>query len=99
MGSAVVLIYQKEREGSTMAIDVAIDYSIRIGDIIQIVTIAAGGMLVVAQMRFDLRAVNERLDKSEAELAKQTDILTQLAAGDARMDGLDRRLTLLENLR
>ncbi|WP_018265830.1 hypothetical protein [Methylosinus sp. LW4] len=82
-----------------MAIDVAIDYSIRIGDIIQIVTIAAGGMLVVAQMRFDLRAVNERLDKSEAELAKQTDILTQLAAGDARMDGLDRRLTLLENLR
>ncbi|PWB94643.1 hypothetical protein [Methylosinus sporium] len=93
-----------------MTLGMSIDYSIRVGDLIQIATIAAGGLLVFAQMRYDLRSVNERLDKSstdlakrldksEAELEKQTDILTQLAAGDARMDGLDRRLTLLENAR
>ncbi|MBY6242852.1 hypothetical protein [Methylosinus sp. Sm6] len=76
-----------------------IDLSVRLGDLLQVVTIAAGGLIVFAQMRADLRSVNVRLDKSEAELAKQTAILAQLSAGEARMDGLDRRLTLIEEAR
>lgn len=74
-----------------------IDYSIRIGDLIQVCAIAGGGLMVFAAMRQDMRNINVRLDKNDQELAKQTQILTQLAAGEARMDGLDRRLTLVED--
>lgn len=74
-----------------------IDFSLRLGDLLQVAVIAGGGLMVFSTMRADLRSVNARLEKSEAELAKQTAILTQLAAGEARMDGLDRRLALLED--
>lgn len=76
-----------------------IDLSVRLGDLIQVVTIAGGGLMVFATMRADAKTNARRLDSVEAELAKQTTILTQLAAGEARMAGLDRRLTLLEERR
>jgi hypothetical protein len=75
------------------------DLSLRLGDLLQIATVAAGGLMVFAQMRADSKNIKERLGAAEEELAKQTVILTQLAAGEARMDGLDRRLQLLENAR
>jgi K+/H+ antiporter YhaU regulatory subunit KhtT len=76
-----------------------IDPNIRFGDLLQIAVIAAGGLMVFATMRADLRTINARLDKADEELKKQTAILAQLSAGEARMDGLDRRLTLLEEAR
>jgi hypothetical protein len=73
-----------------------IDFSVRLGDLLQVVTIAGGGLMVFATMRAEARLSARRLDNVEAELAKQTTILTQLAAGEARMDGFDRRISLLE---
>jgi hypothetical protein len=73
-----------------------IDLSIRLGDLVQVATIAAGGLMVFATMRAEAKLSARRLDNVEAELAKQTSILTQLAAGEARMDGFDRRISLLE---
>lgn len=72
------------------------DLVLRLGDIVQVMSIAAGGLLVFSQMRVESKSNRERLDRVEDELAKQTEILTRLAAGDARMDGLERRLQLLE---
>lgn len=75
------------------------DLAIRIGDILQVVTISAGGLAVFVQMRADMKNINARLDKNDEELAKQTLILSQLAAGEERMNGLERRLELIENRR
>ncbi|MBY6239797.1 hypothetical protein [Methylosinus sp. Sm6] len=76
-----------------------IDFSLRLGDLLQVAAIAAGGLMVFATMRADLRIINVRLDKADDELKKQTAILAQLSAGEARMDGIDRRLTLIEESR
>lgn len=76
-----------------------IDFSIRIGDLLTIVSIASGDLIVFTQMRSESKANRERLDKVDVELVKQTGILTQLAAGEASMNGLDRCLQLLEDAR
>ncbi|ATQ67828.1 MULTISPECIES: hypothetical protein [Methylosinus] len=76
-----------------------IDFSLRLVDLLQVAVIAAGWIMVFATMRAEAKTSARRLDNVESELAKQTMILTQLSAGEARMDGLDRRLTLIEEAR
>jgi hypothetical protein len=83
---------------------VEFDATIRLSDVIQVIVIAGGGLYAFARMRAGLdanqsqfAAVLKRLDRTDEELEKQTTILAQLAKGEARMDGLDRRLTLLED--
>ncbi|HEY8066652.1 MAG TPA: hypothetical protein VIF40_18285 [Methylosinus sp.] len=85
---------------------VEFDATVRLSDIMQAIVIAGGGLYALAQMRAGLQAtkdeiaaVHRRLDRTDEELEKQTTILAQLAKGEARMDGLDRRLTLLESPR
>jgi K+/H+ antiporter YhaU regulatory subunit KhtT len=76
-----------------------IDPSIRLGDLLQAALLVAGGLVAFATMRADMTSIKSRLDNTDKELQKQTAILAQLSAGEARMDGLDRRLTLLEEAR
>lgn len=72
------------------------DMAIRLGDLVQVIVLVVGGVIVFARMRFEAEAHKSRLNRMESELTKQTDILTRLASGEERMNGMDRRLTLLE---
>lgn len=72
------------------------DMAIRLGDIMQIITIAAGGLMVLGYMKAEARNNDKRLEWLEGEMMKQTEILARLASGEERMNGLDRRITLVE---
>jgi hypothetical protein len=72
------------------------DFTVRLGDLLQAGVIAAGGLIVFTQMRSESAANKNRLDRVDGELAKQTDILTRLASGEERMNGLSQRITSAE---
>ncbi|MGD9545057.1 MAG: hypothetical protein AB7F41_14535 [Methylocystis sp.] len=68
-----------------------IDYTISLGAIVNTVVIAAGGLMTLGALRFQLKSLDARLADLEGEAKKQTDILTTLARQDARLDALDTR--------
>lgn len=72
------------------------DMSIKLGDLLQITSILAGGFMVLGYMKSESKNNNSRLKWLENEMGKQTEILTRLASGEERMNGLDRRITLIE---
>lgn len=77
-----------------------VDWTISLGAIINTLVIAAGGLMTLGALRFQLRSLDERLAYLEGEAKKQTEILTTLARQDARLDGLDTRFDdLISNLR
>lgn len=76
---------------------VSFDMVVKLGDIMQVATVAAGGLMVLGYMKSEAKNNDGRLKWLENEMGKQTDILTRLASGEERMNGIDRRLTLLES--
>jgi hypothetical protein len=70
-----------------------IDYTISLGAIINTAVIAAGGLMTLGALRFQLKSLDERLADLEGEAKTQTEILTTLARQDARLDGLDTRFS------
>lgn len=68
-----------------------IDYTISLGAIINTAVIAAGGLMTLGALRFQLKSLDQRLADLEGEAKTQTEILTTLARQDARLDGLDTR--------
>jgi len=73
-----------------------VDYTMRLGDILQAVVVAVGGLTVFNQMRNESNENKSRLDRVDGELIKQTDILTRLASGEERMNGFSHRLSMVE---
>lgn len=75
---------------------VTFDLTLRIGDVLQILTVAGGGLMVLHNMKAEAANQDQRLKHLENEMGKQTEILTRLASGEERMNGFDHRLHLLE---
>ena len=84
------------------------DLSVRFGDLLTVGAFLTGGVVILsnfksesatyrAQAKADAEAHAKRLTSLEIEMTKQTDILTRLAAGEERMNGLDRRMTMIED--
>ena len=73
-----------------------IDFTLRLGDVLQASVVAMGGLSVFNQMRNEARENKSRLDRVDTELIKQTDILSRLASGEERMNGFSHRLSLIE---
>jgi predicted nucleic acid-binding Zn-ribbon protein len=80
-----------------------IDYSISIGNIIEIGSIVGGGLLVLITLRSDVsslkdgaKVLKEDLDAMQAEIKKLGDILVNLAdiRGEIRVH--DTRITAIE---
>ena len=80
-----------------------IDYTISIGNIIEIGSIIGGGLLVLITLRADVstlkhgaKALKEDLDSMQAEIRKLGDILVNLAdiRGEIRVH--DTRITAVE---
>ncbi len=80
-----------------------IDYTISIGNIIEIGSIVGGGILVLITLRADVnslksgaKALKEDLDSMQAEIKKLGDILVNLAdiRGEIRVH--DTRITAIE---
>jgi hypothetical protein len=78
------------------ASEIAVDWTLRLGDLATVGSIVVGGLLVAFEMRSNLLRQGERLGLVESELKRQTEILTALSAGEVRMDGIEKRLELLE---
>lgn len=83
-----------------------IDWSLRFGDLLVILSALGGGVALVLKWQRDetkqglqFAEIGPRLQDLEIEMKKQTTILERLAAGDERMRGLERRLELIENAR
>lgn len=68
-----------------------IDYTISLGAILNTAVIAAGGLMTLGALRYQLKSLDTRLADLEGEAKTQTEILTTLARQDARLDGLDTR--------
>jgi K+/H+ antiporter YhaU regulatory subunit KhtT len=70
-----------------------VEQSITIGNIIEIVVIAAGGISVFATMRNTVRNINSKVDDIQIEIKKLSDILIAQARFDVRLGGLEQRVS------
>ncbi|MGX0963143.1 hypothetical protein AB7M63_003592 [Bradyrhizobium japonicum] len=78
----------------------AIDFTITIGNIIEIVSIIGGGVLVLITLRADVgalktgaKALSDDIDAMQAELKKLSDVLISLADIRGEIRVLDSRIT------
>ncbi|UPT93880.1 hypothetical protein J4G48_0031715 [Bradyrhizobium barranii subsp. apii] len=78
----------------------AIDFTITIGNIIEIVSIIGGGVLVLITLRADVgalktgaKALKDDIDAMQAELKKLSDVLISLADIRGEIRVLDSRIT------
>jgi len=74
----------------------AIDWTISVGSIIQVLAIAGGGMLVLVSMRNTVSVLQRDVASIQVEIKKMGDILTKMAVAETRLDNTDTRLTSLE---
>ncbi|WP_439399106.1 hypothetical protein ACRQ5Q_17040 [Bradyrhizobium sp. PMVTL-01] len=81
----------------------AIDFTITIGNIIEIGSIVGGGVMVLMTLKTDVRALktgatalNARIDTMQAEIKRLGDVLIDLANVRGEMKVLDTRITAAE---
>ena len=84
--------------GAELGVALMIEQSITIGNIIEILVIAGGGISVFATMRTTVGAINTKVDEIQKEVKKLGDILIQQARIEERVTNLDRRVTLQDTL-
>lgn len=70
-----------------------IDWTISLGSIIQVVTIAGGGMLVLITMKNTVAVLQRDVGAIQVEIKKMGDILTKMAVTETRLDNMDLRVT------
>jgi hypothetical protein len=80
-----------------------VDWSVNLGNLLQIASILGGGLVVLATMRSEarfsrqqLKDHHDRLHEIEDELKKQTDVLVTLARQDEQIKGMSTRIAALE---
>jgi len=75
----------------------AIDWTISIGSLIQIVVILAGGFAVLVTLRNTVDGLKTDVSTIQEELRKMGDILTKMAVAETRLDNTDTRLSRVES--
>lgn len=73
-----------------------VDYTITIGNLIEIGSIVGGGLLVLVTLRNTVTGLKEDVTSIQDELRKMGDILTKMAVAETRLDNTDTRLTTVE---
>ena len=68
----------------------SVDLTIRLGDILTMAGLFAGGVIVVTYMRADMRILAQRVGSIEDKLSSITTILVEQAKHDQRIINLER---------
>lgn len=74
-------------------ITLMVEQTITIGNIIEILVIAAGGISVFATMRSTVANINLKVDGMQTEIKKLGDILIGQARFDEKLNSLEHRVT------
>lgn len=77
---------------SELGLEVMIEQTITIGNIIEIMVIAGGGISVFATMRTTVKNINIKVDEMQIEIKKLGDILIGQARFDEKLANLERRV-------
>jgi hypothetical protein len=75
----------------------AIDWTISIGSLIQVVVILVGGLSVLITLRNTVAELKTDVSDIQKELQKMGDILTKMAVAETRLDNQDTRLGRVEH--
>ena len=74
----------------------AVDLTIRLGDILTMVGLFGGGIVVVSYMRADMKILAQRVGAIEDKLTSITSILVEQAKHDQRITNIEGRLSNIE---
>lgn len=74
-------------------ISLMVEQSITIGNIIEIVVIAVGGVTVFTTMRNTVKYINEKVDGIQTEIKKLGEVLIEQARFDQKLISLEQRVT------
>lgn len=74
----------------------AVDWTISVGSIIQVVGMIIGGLIVLVTLRNTVSEIQKDVSAVQIELRKMGDILTKMAVAETRLDNTDTRLTNVE---
>lgn len=74
-----------------------IDYTITVGNIIEVGAMVGGGLTVFLTLKNNVAALKEDLVAVQAEVKKFGDILVSMARFDEKLSNLDRRVTVHDN--
>ncbi len=77
-----------------LGIEVMIDQTITIGNIIEIVVIAGGGVSVFAALRTTVKNINTKVDGIQVEIKKLGDILIEQARFDEKLSSMEKRVSI-----
>lgn len=70
-----------------------VEQSITVGNIIEIMVIAAGGLTVFTTMRNTVKNINEKVDDIQIEIKKLADVLIAQARFDEKLTSIEKRIT------
>ncbi len=70
-------------------IGLTLDYTITVGNIIEIATIAGGGIWILVKLNNSVAILKTDVDKMQREIIKIGDVLTQLAVTKTRLDNME----------
>lgn len=73
-----------------------VDWTISVGNIIQIAAILGGGLLVLVTLKNTVSILQRDVASIQTEIKKMGDILTKMAVAETRLDNTDTRLTNVE---
>jgi hypothetical protein len=74
-----------------------VDYTITIGNLIEIGSIVGGGLLVLVTLRNTVTGLKEDVASIQSELRDMAGILTKMAVAETRIDNADTRIARIES--
>lgn len=74
----------------------AIDWTISVGSLVQIVVIFVGGLSVLVTLRNTVTGLKEDVTSIQYELRQMAGILTKMAVAETRLDNADTRIARIE---
>lgn len=78
---------------ASVDVSLMVEQSITLGNIIEILVIAGGGLTVFTTMKNTVKNINEKVDGIQVEIKKLADVLIEQARFSERLTSLDKRVT------
>lgn len=75
---------------------ITIDYSITLGNIVEIASILSGGLMVLIKLNNNVVSLKTDVDAMQQEITKLGEILIKMAVTDTRVAAADTRIARLE---
>ena len=82
---------------STLGIEVMIEQTITVGNIIEIVSILAGGLVVFITLKNTVANIKDDVAGMQTEIKKLADVITKMAVTDIRLTNLEQDIRELRH--